>query len=529
MSAEQPSRPLAARDIQRDDLLAELVCDLLRQQREASFLARGSSMHPVVRDGDKVTVAPLAPSSLRRGMVVLYLAALPDGGQGMVIHRFLGRNAAGDCILQGDACPLPDPAVKEEQIIGRIAAVQRGGRCLRADSWLGSLLLGRSVSLPRALARLADIRARWRERRLCFLPVTHGRLLRERALLRWAVAGENSDGEEMAADPQVLPVGSERELMPLILYRCRQDGAARFPASAAEVEMEALLWSARAEAALRWLAQVAADSGEEILLVKGAALAWTVYPAPHCRPAADIDALVRPARAARVVENLLSAGAALAEPEYPISFYLRFKNEVALRLPETTWPVLEIHWRGGSAPWYNRGGDCFWNGARPSPFGAELRVMRPEMAFVFSVAHLAKHFPALRLLWAVDLALLAQQDPDWEEIAETLCTIGLALPGAVICRWLEDHLPDTVPADVLRCLAKAGQRAGLLERHLFYGCQSTGILAEAMAQPDLRTALAFLRHVILLPERNLRRMYGWSEAPAVLLHLRRFFRLLGLA
>ncbi|MCX7935191.1 MAG: nucleotidyltransferase family protein, partial [Planctomycetota bacterium] len=473
MISAQPSSALPPRDIQRDDLLLELVCDLLRQQREASFLARGSSMHPLVRDGDKVTVAPLAPSSLRRGMVVLYLAALPDGGQGMVIHRFLGRNAAGDCLLQGDACPLPDPPVKEEQIIGRVTAVQRGKRDLRLDSWLGRLLLAQSVILPRALARLAEMRAQWRERRLRFLPVTHGRLLRERALLRWAVGGESADEEESEMEIAALaPVGSERDLLPLIYHRWCESGGdtALLPAAANDAAMEALVWSARAEAALHWLKEVIAAAGEEILLVKGAALAWTVYPAPHCRPAADIDILVKPAQAGAVVETLLRAGAALAEPEYTLSFYLRFKNEVALRLPGAGWPVLEIHWRGGSAPWYNRHGtaDLFWEKTQPSPFGDSLRIMKAEMSFVFGVAHLAKHFPALRLLWAVDLALLARQEPDWQEIVETLCAVGLALPGAVICRWLEDHLPGTVPAEILRFLASAGQRAGWLERRLFY-------------------------------------------------------------
>jgi len=332
----KPSLPSEKRDIQRDDLLLELVCDLLRQQRDASFLARGSSMHPLLRDGDKVTVAPRPTRALRRGMVVLYLAPLPDGGQGMVIHRFLGRNADGTCILQGDACPLPDPPVKDEQIIGIITAVQRGSWHISMNSWLGRLLLARSASLPRMLAWLADFRSRRRERRLKFLPLTHGRLLRERALLRWAATGEDDGEEDAEGISQPLDVvGSERDLLPLICHRWREAGgdAALLPAGALEVEMEALVWSARAEAALRWLAQVAAEAGEEILLVKGAALAWAVYPAPHCRPAADLDVLVKLSHRQAVVEHLLRAGAALAEPEYPLSFYFRFKNEVALRLP----------------------------------------------------------------------------------------------------------------------------------------------------------------------------------------------------
>ncbi|MCX7935435.1 MAG: hypothetical protein N3A66_09275, partial [Planctomycetota bacterium] len=52
-------------------------------------------------------------------------------------------------------------------------------------------------------------------------------------------------------------------------------------------------------------------------------------------------------------------------------------------------------------------------------------------------------------------------------------------------------------------------------------------LAEAMAQPDLATAFAFLRYAIFPPARNLRRMFGWSGEPIALLHARRLLRLIG--
>src|SRR4051794_7149722 len=71
--------------------------------------------------------------------------------------------------------------------------------------------------------------------------------------------------------------------------------------------------SAHAEALLRAhvLAQLAIalrDAAAPALLVKGAALALTVYPSPASRPMADIDLLVRRADRHRILAALTAAG-----------------------------------------------------------------------------------------------------------------------------------------------------------------------------------------------------------------------------
>lgn len=527
-SIEQPL------DILHDDLLLELVCDLLRQGREATFAAHGSSMHPVIRDGDRVTVAPADARDLSPGTVALYLAELPSGGQGIVIHRLLTRLPGGKLSFRGDACPLPDPPIGEEQVIGRIVGVRHKQKEFRSSGWIGRQLLAGGSFLPRMLARLSKWKSRITERkRIPFLPVTHGRLLRERDLIQLSLGSPDVIAEiEDAPEPLRLPP-HEYDLLPLILYRLREEGIdpeGLLPVEAPSIELDASVRSARMEAALHWIASAMNDADETLLLTKGAALAWEFYPQPHLRPAADIDVLARPGRESAVLEALLAAGAALAEPEYTISYYLRFKNEVALRLPGARWPVLEIHWRGGSSAWYNSHGDreYFWRDNRSSRFGDSLRVMPAEAEFVHSVAHLAKHLPHLRLMWAVDMALLANRVEDWDTVVESIFEQNLALPGAVVCRWFEDHVPGVLPEGITARFAEhALANAGCLERTLLMrGDDMIGRLAEAWCQPDLPSRLGYFRRVLLPERRTLERMFpGARGRSLVLLHALRLARL----
>ncbi len=525
------------RDLIEDDLLLELVCDLLNEGRSASFVARGSSMHPVIRDGDRIVIEPTEADELKPGEVALYLPELPDGGQGMVVHRFLGRNRTGHLLMRGDACPAVDPLVPPEWVVGRVTEVAGSRRLRRGEGW-GRWLLGGSVALPRLLAAASWL-ASWidGEAPTHLLPLTAGRLARQRWLLGIALGDEAAaerveELEDGAGRLQLHP--EEMSLLPLLLHSLREAGFASeglLPLEARDVEHEAIWRSAQTEAALDWLAETLAGAGLELLLCKGASLAWELYPAPYCRPAADIDCLARDGDAERVVAALLAAGAALAEPEYPLSYYFRYKNEVALRLPGENWPVLELHWRGASTPWYNRCAQParFFTTSRPGRFGEHLLVMEAEAEFVFGVAHLAKHMPAPSLLSIVDLALLAQKGLNWGEIEDWLETERLTLPGAVAARWLDVLRPGLLPPIFGSRLANRSRRTGRLERFIFYRPQSwRGRLAEAYCQPDWTRGLEFLRTLLWPSRRTLERMFPAARGEALwrlqLLRLQRKLR-----
>jgi hypothetical protein len=105
---------------------------------------------------------------------------------------------------------------------------------------------------------------------------------------------------------------------------------------------------AHAEAMLRarvleQLSRALAADHQRALLVKGAALALTVYPTPAHRSMSDIDLLVDPRAEARVLASLELAGGEIRRPpERPLSN--KFFNEVAVILRCGKIPFLvEVH------------------------------------------------------------------------------------------------------------------------------------------------------------------------------------------
>ena len=134
----------------------EITAELLRRGAYVRFRAIGASMQPTIEDGELITVAPVAPESVKRGDILLY-----QNERGVFAHRMVGRVKGtvpspvagcratgprqGDCpldhyLLRGDASVSCDAPVQLEQVIGRVVAVQRGGRNLALDSRLANLL-----------------------------------------------------------------------------------------------------------------------------------------------------------------------------------------------------------------------------------------------------------------------------------------------------------------------------------------------------------------------------------------------------
>ncbi len=99
---------------------------LLQSGYSVQFRAHGGSMHPTIRDGELVTVAPVRPRSLRRGDVVLYQTA-----RGVIAHRLVRvDDMAGrtQYVCRGDSVATEDTPIETGAILGRVVTIERGGR-----------------------------------------------------------------------------------------------------------------------------------------------------------------------------------------------------------------------------------------------------------------------------------------------------------------------------------------------------------------------------------------------------------------
>jgi signal peptidase I len=139
-----------------DAAFVDVVSDLLRRGHSVRFRANGGSMHPTIREGEAITVAPARPAGIKRGDVILYRV-----GRGVIAHRVarVAHQPDGGLVFipRGDASQGRDDPVKEAAILGRVVAVERGGRTLN-PAWSGARAL--AVAWAAAARLLRWLRAR---------------------------------------------------------------------------------------------------------------------------------------------------------------------------------------------------------------------------------------------------------------------------------------------------------------------------------------------------------------------------------
>ena len=88
-------------------------------QRRGSTVVRvyGRSMYPILRNGTRVEVQPVAYDELAVGDLVVF-----SDGRGLICHRLI-RKAHRLCYLKGDTNLWADPPVIWPQVLGRVTRV----------------------------------------------------------------------------------------------------------------------------------------------------------------------------------------------------------------------------------------------------------------------------------------------------------------------------------------------------------------------------------------------------------------------
>jgi len=182
----------------------------------------------------------------------------------------------------------------------------------------------------------------------------------------------------------------------------------------------------------RELGRILSALGGGVVLLKGAALANTLYPSIALRPMTDIDILVRRERVESAVETLRSIGYGDVAPEMTPGLSRQTHFEVALKGGPRGYVITELHWSlvGAEGDWRSPNLDWFWSETEAwrmeeerDAAGAPLSALqlRPHAHLLYLAAHLMlQHGGANgRLLWEYDIHLLATRYAkriDWEEL-----------------------------------------------------------------------------------------------------------------
>lgn len=239
-----------------------------------------------------------------------------------------------------------------------------------------------------------------------------------------------------------------------------------------------------------------------VIVLKGAALAETVYGNPALRPMADLDLLVRPRDLSAALDALQELGGQRVDAETRPGAAFMETNVTTLKLPELQQTPVELHW-GLLHPPHDAAGlgdDWFWETALPFAGGpAGAWVLAPEAGLLHLCAHLCLHHKGAGLLWWNDIAeLLAHSGADfhWQIVLERAkvyqleAVLAWALPrasrefGAAVPAWLLEFLAANPPPrqqqEELRLALQAKRSPIELTARL------------AAASPDWKTGLRYL-------------------------------------
>lgn len=139
--------------------MSELMKVVFEKGASLSFAAKGFSMFPNIREGDRITVSSLKSPQIGIGVVVAYTHPKT---QKFAVHRVIKRKGRS-YLIKGDNNLSPDGLIPRSNIQGYLAKLEREGR--RISFGLGPeriviALFNRSPSLHSLLVRLQTFLSR---------------------------------------------------------------------------------------------------------------------------------------------------------------------------------------------------------------------------------------------------------------------------------------------------------------------------------------------------------------------------------
>ncbi len=258
--------------------------------------------------------------------------------------------------------------------------------------------------------------------------------------------------------------------------------------------------------------------GIQVVLLKGAALAVTIYPDVALRPMADLDLLIRPSDLQAAVGVVEALGYTSENPPLRRGLEHLFFYETNFQGGDRSLTHLELHWDlvGGEGSRYRPDIGWFWAQTRPLRVGsAPALVLTPTAHFLHATVHaVLKHGgEATRLLWLYDLHLIIAQcqDLDWNQLVGRAQEFHWAPAVNAVLRELCQLFATPLPAWVLEALGHADdpETEDLVARMALHERSRTSGALKHLAFLDWSSRLRWLTAVVF-PDRDYMR---WRYEP----------------
>jgi hypothetical protein len=333
---------------------------------------------------------------------------------------------------------------------------------------------------------------------------------------------------------------------------CEQDVLAGLPEAARHHGLEALLWRRLADVPaasgvrdalmpavrlavtrelfvqrdLQRVTEALAGGGVAALIIKGSALAYTVYDEPWLRPRVDTDVIVRPGdvtAATRVLERCGYRRSDATNTGALVSHQVAFERIDSHDVRH----VIDLHWKianpqivADALPF-----DDLWHSAAPAPaLGPAARVPHPVGAIAISCVHrLAHHQGNHRLIWLYDLKLLAASlsAGDWATLRELACTKRIASLCVDGLRAARDHVGAVLPPEIDSALDAASHTEPARTYLDGQMTKSAVLLSDLRVLETWSDRLRLVREHVFPPAAFIRERYGMNARvmlPALYLH-----------
>lgn len=346
--------------------------------------------------------------------------------------------------------------------------------------------------------------------------------------------GDRPDARVLSSQADALyEAAVAHDVLPLLAERLLH-GDAVPPASRGRFQAAAqacLVADLAAESELRRLLEALGTACVDVLLIKGAHLAYTHYPRPDLRARVDTDLLIareREPAADRVLREL-----GYEAESKPSGEYTATQRSYALRRHDQILHMVDLHWRLASPQVFAHVLSFEETRAWAQPvaaLGPFARVPSPVHALLIACMHRVAHHhdEADQFKWLLDLHLLAERftTVEWEQFVR----VAAERRVAAVCReglertvfWFRTPVPAGVLAELRLAAAGAPEHtAAYLRRET----PARRLAADLRALPTWRARVQLLGEHLFPSRDYMRRTYApESRLPVPVLYVVRIVR-----
>lgn len=264
------------------------------------------------------------------------------------------------------------------------------------------------------------------------------------------------------------------------------------------------------------------EAGVDVLVLKGAALAETLYRNIAVRPLLDFDLLVRREQVAQALKTLDALGYRRVGIEPHTGIALRHENEIHLRKKGQIDVHLELHWSLFDSPHYQERLPMawFWESATSASVGDHrARILCAEAQLLHLCGHLMLHHRGNELLWLHDIAeLLCAYEGRiaWSTVLEKATVCDIVLPLQQIIALVVAEWGAPVPAGVLARLAALTPSAAEAQVFSWLAAEERPVLkrfwADLASMSNWSQRFSYAWRQLFPSRRYMRHRYGISHS-----------------